>query len=390
MHSVPSEPLRTLLVVPSIDPLGTLSAGGAERMTRNLCLAFERSRITPLLLTYVPHEGLAAELEAAGVRSFVLAKRARLDLRLLWRLRRLILGERIDAVLSMYQTVNLYNLLATPTVRGVACLIRVARVGLPRRILQTEGRLSHRADFLLFNSQAAARALEGKYSIPSERYRIIANGCDSQRFAFVPHKLRAEYRNALDLPADAFVLYTPNRIHANKGQDLLANALAGIPELLAQRNVVWVNTGVEQDKELARAIRATCAPLGDRVRLLPPTDEPEAWIAASDAVVIPSRTESFPNALLEAASVGRPSLVTACGAARQVAPELDALLVDPDSIEALTDGLRALLDLPAAELAARGASAAEVVRGRYSVATAASRYADVIEEAVVRRRSLRR
>lgn len=387
MPTVPIEPLKTLLVVPSIDPLGKLSAGGAERMARNLCLAFDRSRVTPLLLTYVPHEGLDAELARAGVRNFVLPKRSKLDLRLLWRLRQLIVRERIDAVLSMYQTVNLYNLLATPTVRGVACLIRVARVGLPRRIVLTEGRLSHRADFLLFNSQDAADALKGKYTIPPERYRIIANGCDTLRFAFVPYEQRVASRDTLGLPADAFVLYTPNRIHANKGQDLLAASLASMPELLTQRNVVWVNTGVTQDKELAGAIRSTCARLGDRVRLLPPTDNPETWIAASDAVVIPSRTESFPNTLLEAASVGRPALVTACGAARQVAPELGARLVEPDTTEALTAGLRALLATPAAELAARGAAAAEVLRAKYSVAAAAGRYADVIEEAMARRRN---
>ncbi|GEM_PF-2820229 len=390
MRAMPPEPLKTLLVVPSIDPLGRLSAGGAERMARNLCLAFDRSRVTPLLLTYVPHEGLDTELAAAGVRSFVLPKRAKLDLRLLWGLRRLIVQERIDAVLSMYQTVNLYNLLATPTVRGVGCLIRVARVGLPRRIVQTEGRLSHRADFLLFNSEAAAAAVRGKYTIPPERFRIIPNGCDTRRFAHVPYERRAASREALGLPVDAFVLYTPNRIHANKGQDLLAAALAGSPDLLEKHNVVWVNTGAVQDRQLAAAIRSTCAPLGERVRLLPPTDEPEAWIAASDAVVIPSRTESFPNTLLETASVGRPALVTACGAAREVAPQLGALLVEPDSAEALSDGLRTLLAMPASELSTRGAAAAEVVRTRYSIAAAADRYADAIAEAAARRRRPRR
>lgn len=376
-----------LLIVPTIDPAGRLSAGGAERFARGLCLAFNRERVMPLLATYEPTGEVGEELSLAGVKTFRIPKAGKLSLATIQEIRRIIQAERIDAVLSLHHGVNFYNLLATWGRPRVARVIRLGRVGVPLRIQLTEGLLSHQADALICNSQDAADAVRGLYTIPPSRIHVIANGCDTKRFRYVPYEQRQGLRAQLGLPADAFVLYTPNRVHASKGQDVLAAALARIPELLARHNVMWVNTGLVQDRQIERSVRESLSGLAGRFRLLPPVGETEDWIAASDAVVVPSRTESFPNVILEASAVGRPLLTTACGAAAQVGPELGALLVKPGSVSALSQGLTALLQLSEAARAAQGEAASRIVAERYTIEASAAKYAEVLEQAVTRRKA---
>lgn len=355
-------------------------------MTRGLCLAFDRRRIIPLLATYESQGDVGLELAQAGVASFVVPKQGKFSLGLPQALRRIVRQERIDAVLSMHEGVNFFNLLATCNMPRVAKLIRLARVGMPWKILLTEGLISWLADRLICNSQAGIDAVSGRYTIPQQRCLVIPNGCDTQRFSLAPPECRIELRAALGLPQDAFVLYTPNRIHEFKGQDILAAALARIPALLKAHNVLWVNTGLIQHEAIAQRIHEHAAEIEQHVRLLPPTAEPEKWIAASDAVVIPSRTESFPNVLLEASAVGRPVLTTSCGAAATVGPQLGALVVEPDSVDGLVRGLTDLLAMDEASRADRGRAASRIVQERYTIEAVAAQYAEAIESAVTQRR----
>lgn len=381
MHS----PLRLLLIVPTIDPAGRFSAGGAERFARSLCLAFDRQRVLPSLATYEAAGGVGEELATAGIESFTVPKSGKLSLALVNALKRIIREKRIDAVLSLHHGVNLYNLLATSCSPRVARVIRLGRVGVPLKIQLTEGLLSHQADALICNSQEAASAVKGIYTIPPSRIHVIPNGCDTRRFRFVPYAQRRELRQQLGLPAAAFILYTPNRIHEYKGQDLLAAALATIPEHLQQHSVLWVNTGLVQQPHLENQIKASLAGLARHARLLPPVNNPEAWIAASDAVVIPSRTESFPNVMLEASAVGRPLLTTAAGAATKVGHELGALVVNPKSAIALAHGIKHLLAMDEALRASKGEYACDVVKQRYTIEAATLQYTEIIEQAAERR-----
>jgi len=386
MLSVPFGPLKLLIVAPTVDPEGQLSAGGAERMARNLCLKLDQQRIQPLLATYIDAGRVGEDLRNHGVKTFVTPKRGKICPGLIKGLRQIIVEEKVDAVLSMYQGVNLFNLLATYRLKNVARLIRIARVGIPWQLQATEGLISHWGDVLIANSQAGADAVRGAYTIPPSRYRVIPNGCDTTRFSYVPYDDRHRLRDALGLPPDAFIIYTPNRIHENKGQDLLAEALLRIPEQLQRYNIVWVNTGLVQHEETAERIEKVNKQLPGRIRLLKPTDRPQDWMAASDAVVIPSRTESFPNTLLEASSVGRPVVVTACGAAVSVGNELGAITVPPTTINGLVTGLAKLVALPEVQLAERGLIASRLVRERYSIESVAEKYAEVVTAAVRQRR----
>jgi glycosyltransferase involved in cell wall biosynthesis len=386
---VPVKPIRTLLMIPSIAPqpgATKLGLGGAERMARNLCLAFNRNEIEPLLLTLSDPGEAEPVLRAAGVKLFQLRKYGRVDPIFWSQLRRLIISEQVDAVLSMLQGTNTHNLLVSSTVPGVARLISYRGGQVDPLLASTEGKLAALAELLLVPSRVLAEQLRGRYLVPPDRVLYIANGCDRQRFPYVPYSDRGLARRQLQLPPDAFILYTPSRIEPRKGQDLLATALYEQRQLLEDRQAIWINTGPVQDQALAARIDASTRQIARHVRLLQPTTATELWYAAADVVVLPSRSEAFPNAVLEAAFTGRTFIATAQGEVPEVAQRLEGGIVCDSSALRLADALGRVLRMPAEQLAEEGRRLSLRAQQVYSIEDTARQFAAAIRQACEMRR----
>jgi glycosyltransferase involved in cell wall biosynthesis len=384
--------LRLLMMVPSVklnaEP-GELGVGGAERMALQLCRNFDPSRIDAQLLIFRDPGRSAANIQASQVKWHLIPKRGRLDLRFWLGMRALIKREKIDAVLSLLQGTNLHNLLVTPTVRGVACLISYRAPQMIPRLARIEGGLAGRADALIVPAPWLIDIVGEYYRLPRERIVAIPNGCDESVFQYVPYDRRLALRAELGLPEDALILFNSNRIERVKGHDVCARALAGIPELLRRHKVLWVCTGSSQDREYFQQVQALCEPIREHVRLLPHTHEPQRWMAAADAMCVSSRFESFGLAVLEGAFVGRPFVATKVG----VVSELEGLdcgfAVQPDSAESLREGIVQLLGLSALQRAEMGARLYRLAKSRYSIRASADQYAAAVEAAVRRHRGRR-
>lgn len=102
----------------------------------------------------------------------------------------------------------------------------------------------------------------------------------------------------------------------------------------------------------------------ERVRLVGsvPHGEVPEWIAACDVLCQPSLVEPFGQALLEALASERPVLATRVGGPPEfVTPDV-GVLVDPGSVTALAEGLRAAAELPSPNAAARAVAAEHDIR----------------------------
>ncbi len=86
------------------------------------------------------------------------------------------------------------------------------------------------------------------------------------------------------------------------------------------------------------------------------------WIAACDVLCLPSLVEPFGQVLLEAMASERSVLATRVGGPPEFVPSGAGVLVDPESEDAIVEGLRAAAALPTPNLAARRAAAAHDVR----------------------------
>lgn len=95
-----------------------------------------------------------------------------------------------------------------------------------------------------------------------------------------------------------------------KGQDLLLDALAARP----WRREPWTLTlvGVGEDEPILRA-QARRLDVADRVRFAGHAGDLRAVWASHDVLVLPSRAEGTPLAMVEAMLLGRPALVTDVG-----------------------------------------------------------------------------
>jgi glycosyltransferase involved in cell wall biosynthesis len=197
--------------------------------------------------------------------------------------------------------------------------------------------------------------------IDASRVHVVGNGVDSARFAPAD---RQRARDEIGMARDVRAIVCVSRLSEEKGIDVLIDAMAQIGGPAVHLYIV--GDGVERSALEARVKRAglgACVTLaGTR-----PHDEVPRWLAASDLVVLPSRSEGMPNAVLEALASGRPVVATAVGGTRELIhdPALGRLVPPGDPV-ALAAAIREALASPwdAGAIAASVASRTWVSVGR--------------------------
>lgn len=130
-----------------------------------------------------------------------------------------------------------------------------------------------------------------------------------------PHDLRAE----LGLPASARLLFSAGGLERRKGYDVLLTALANLESNV---HLAIAGDGPDRDPLLAQASTLGIAP---RLHLLGQRSDVRAILPTVDVFVLPSRSDSVPIAVLEAAAAGLPIVSTAVpGIPEVLAPRVDA------------------------------------------------------------------
>lgn len=144
---------------------------------------------------------------------------------------------------------------------------------------------------------------------------------------------RSEARRRLSLSEDAPVVLFVGRLSRVKGLDVLA---AAAETLEPHYRIVVVGEGPEH-----RALEGT------RLELVGARDDAADLMAAADVVVMPSRSEGFPQVPLQAMAAGVPVVGTAVGGTPEIVEhERTGLLVPPEDPEALGAAIRRTLSAP--------------------------------------------
>lgn len=171
---------------------------------------------------------------------------------------------------------------------------------------------------------------------------------------------RTAAREALDIPADAFVLVYAAEFSARKGQRFLVESLAALPE------DIWLLLPGEG------ALREECRALAERLgvagRVLFPgfMQERGAYLQAADVCVSSSRSEGLPFHVMEAMACGLPSVLSRVKGHEDLMDGGSAgLLFAYDDADAFRRAVLQLRDDPALR-ARMGAAAAQAAR-RYDI-----------------------
>lgn len=214
--------------------------------------------------------------------------------------------------------------------------------GYHRDVLRLEREMftSPRLKAVIVNAQMVADEIVAHFAYPRERIHLIQNGIDLSRFDEATlDRLRAETRNKLGLSGRK-VLVIVGSGYERKGVAQAIEALARSKSGAALL-VIGHEKRISRYRSLAKrfGVASEVHFLGKQENVLP-------YLAASDAMILPSIYDPFPSAALEGFAAGLPVITSdACGA-RDIAREIDPGLVrDANDIDGLSEAIKTALAL---------------------------------------------
>src|SRR6266566_247913 len=174
--------------------------------------------------------------------------------------------------------------------------------------------------------------------VPADRIHVVQNTWQET----APPLDRSTARRGLGVSAEGFRIGWVGRLSAEKGPDVLLDALVHLTHL--PLSVSIVGNGQEQQSLLARAKRLG---IEQQIRWHGVVPDAARYFAAFDVFVLSSRTEATPIVLFEAMAAGVPIVAAHVGGVPDVVSSAEAALVPPADPVALAAAIRAVYRDPA-------------------------------------------
>ena len=193
--------------------------------------------------------------------------------------------------------------------------------------LVAERLLMRRTDLLLFESAYGGDTFRAKIGVPSGLVRVVHNGVTPPEFASVEPN------------ADATDLLFVGELRMLKGIDVLIEAMALVARDWQPVTATIVGDGPDR---AALEARATTLGLNDCVRFAGAMPARTAF-ALGRLMIVPSRAESLPYIVLEAAAATVPMVATNVGGIPEIFGPDTASLIPPGDAPALARAIIANL-----------------------------------------------
>jgi glycosyltransferase involved in cell wall biosynthesis len=324
-------------VTRSLHVIGSPQMGGAERFYVRLVRALNEAGNEHRALAAVRPGSPVAEALPPEIERFCIGMRGGWDLLSAYQLRTLIGRLKIPIVQTYMGRAT--KLTRVPEKSGT---VHIARLGGYYKI---QGYYTH-AHAWIGNTRGICDYLirEGR---PASRVFEIGN------FVELPTRPPADelsrLRQSLDLPREAWLMFSLGRFIPKKGFHILLRAWAALPKEIAGRPPVLVVGGTGP---METRLREQAAQLGlkDRVKWLGWLTDPAPYLFLSDGFVCPSLDEPLGNVILEAWAAecpvvstrtkgaeelivdGHNGLIAPCEDAKQLAGQLERLLTADQSL----------------------------------------------------------
>ena len=220
--------------------------------------------------------------------------------------------------------------------------LRALKAGIAhRRAIRLERVAIKNARVIIANSNRTRADLIQLLGVPDSRVHTIYLGVDPQVFCPVDPNERAEIRASLEWPKETpMIVFVGALGDRRKGFDTLFDAWGRLCEDRAW-DAVLVVAGAGAEARIA-ARRADHAKIGARIKFLGYRKDLAKLLQACDALVAPTRYESYGLGVHEALCCGIPAFVSAnAGIAERYPEHLRGLLIrNPEDAPALAGQLR--------------------------------------------------
>lgn len=270
------------------------------------------------------------------------------DLKSLWQLIKVLRRERPMMIHSMTPKAGLLCMMAgkltgVPVrVHTFTGLVFPTSTGLKRRILMATDRLTCACATHVVPEGEGVKADLINNHITGKPLRVLGHGncrgIDLQRFNPDDPEVMAA-AEALRRP-DCFTFVYIGRILREKGINELVEAFCRLYD--ERPDVRLILVGPSEDDldpvtDLTRRRIAECPGIeavGSQADVRP-------FLLASDAFILPSYREGFPNVVIEAGAMGLPSIVTDINGSREIILDgLNGLIVEPRNADALYGAMK--------------------------------------------------
>ena len=237
-------------------------------------------------------------------------------------------------------------------------------------VMSSYTRSIRRTDLLLFESAFIGSRYRELVGTPRGLARVVHNGIDDHEFEpVVPEADAADF---------AYV----GELRAAKGIDVLLRALDATGRALG-RPLTAVLVGSGPDREVLERLAADLG-LGERVRFPGPMPARRAF-ALGRTLVVPSRAESLPYIVLEAAAARVPLISTDVGGIPEIFGRYRDRLIPADDVARLGGAMAAALAASPERRARDAADLAAAVLDGFSIETMVDAVTAAYREALASR-----
>ena len=218
--------------------------------------------------------------------------------------------------------------------------------------MAAEKSLERRTDVFLFESQYARDRFDRYVGHTDKVVRVVHNGIADSEFEPIARD------------ADPFDLVYIGELRDAKGIDTLLDALALIRQGGGERlTLLCVGAGPDEGSLKARARDAG---VWDSVAFVPPQPIRDA-LSRARVMVVPSRMESLPYVILEAAAARQPLIATRVGGIPEIFGALSDELIPSSDPPALAERIRTVLSETPEARDGRAAQLSGQVRARFDI-----------------------
>jgi glycosyltransferase involved in cell wall biosynthesis len=366
LHTVQGKPQKRPHILFIIDELCEM--GGAERVLFKMIRLLPRELFRCSLMTFRINRE-AEEVKKISCPVYVLPLRKTYDwnaLKVAKQIRQFVRREKVAIVHTFFETSDLW---AGPIAKLSGCPVLISS----RRDLGILRSRKHRIGYKFFrgiyDSVLAVSPQVREFCIEQDgldpaKVQTLFSGLEIEKVTKATNRMLM--RRRMNIPETAQVITTVGNIRRVKGIDVLVEAAA----LVCRKypNALFLVVGRKSDEAYCRELEKKISWLGLSANFAfsGSSDDVFSILRMSDVFCLPSRSEGFSNALIEAMACRLPCVATDVGGNREVLEHgQTGFIVASEDPQDLAARLVCLLDDPsmATEMGLRGE---EVIRNGFT------------------------